>query len=52
MTKFTEDDCGTMVRRGNRTYQVDCWGKLVPVATSKSNAARRNRMRELGPPPS
>ena len=51
MTGFTEDDCGTIVKRGNRTYEVDCWGKLVPVATSKSHAAHLKRMRELGLPP-
>lgn len=44
MTKFTEDDCGTIVRRGNRTYEVDPWGKLVPVAKDPAYIKRRNKL--------
>lgn len=44
MPEFTEDDVGKIVHRGTRTYEVDPYGKLVPVAKDPAYIARRNRL--------
>jgi len=39
-----EYEPGEIVRRGNMTYEADCWGKLHPVSQSKQYQTRRDRL--------
>ena len=39
-----EYEPGEIVRRGNMTYEADCWGKLHLVSQSKQYQMRRDRL--------
>jgi hypothetical protein len=41
--ELTEDDIGKILYSGNKTYQVDRYLRLVPVATNKSYIKSRNK---------
>ena len=43
-----EYEPGTLIRRGNMTYQADYWGILRPLSQNKEyQAANKNRMARM-----